>query len=119
VTPADFKTRFPEFASETDQRVQLFINDALPLLDQARWDDLYDVGLANLVAHELSLANTNVLVGGVGTAGDETSVSVGDVSIDRGADLVKMEMEDTYYKTSYGQRFRKYQRLVGGGGVAV
>ena len=54
MTPSEFKTQFPEFAAETDERVQLFIDRAAPHFDVERWGDLYPDGVAYHVAHELA-----------------------------------------------------------------
>lgn len=121
MTPADFKTRFPEFAGESDARVQLFITDAIPLFDVSRWGDLYEAGVASFVAHELSLANAQTLASGQAAvlAGDEISTSVGDVSLTRDAQLAREQVADPYLRTSYGQKYRRLVRLVGTGGVAL
>lgn len=115
MTPAEFKVRYPEFNTETDQRVQLFLDEAIPHLDEARWDDLYVQGLGLYVAHSLALANADVGV----DVGNDTNVKVGDVSISKDATIVKAQMENEFLRTTYGQRYARVARLVGGGGVAT
>lgn len=121
MTPTEFKARFPEFSSETDDRVQLFINDADPLFDQARWDDLYPVGLANLVAHELVVANEQTAAAGKISrlANDTLTKKVGDVQVGKDTMLLNKQAENPYMRTSYGQKYLNLRKLVGMGGVAV
>lgn len=115
MTPTEFKTRYPEFTAESDQRVQLFIDEAIPHLDQPRWDDLYVQGLGLYVAHSLASANADVGV----DVGNETSVKVGDVSISKDSSIVKAQMEDDLLRTTYGQQYRRLARMVGAGGIAT
>lgn len=121
MTPTEFKARFPEFSSETDGRVQLFINDADPLFDQSRWDDLYSVGLANLVAHELVVANEQTAAAGkIGRlANDTLTKKVGDVQVTKDTMLLNKQAQNPYMRTSYGQKYLQLRRLVGMGGVSV
>lgn len=121
MTPTEFKARFPEFSSETNDRVQLFINDADPLFDQARWDDLYPVGLANLVAHELVVANVQTAAAGqIGKLSNDTlTKKVGDVQSGKDSMLLNKQAENPYMRTTYGQKYLNLRKLVGAGGVAV
>lgn len=121
MTPTEFKTRFPEFAAETDARVQLFINDAEPNFDLARWDDLYEVGVAYFVAHEISLANLQTKLGGSAgsLAGDVSQKKVGEVSVTRDTGLLNRQADDPFLRTVYGQKYAYYRKLVGMGGAAV
>lgn len=121
MTPAEFKTRFPEFASTADARVQLFIDDADPLFDVERWGDLYSAGLANLVAHELVMANTQTAAAGSAAklAGDTITKKVGDVQVTKDTMLLNKQADNPYLRTFYGQKYLTYRKLVGMGAVAV
>lgn len=121
MTPAEFKTRFPEFASETDQRVQLFIDDAEPLFDEERWGDLYQAGVAYFVAHELTMANLQTAQGGSAkaTANDTLSKKVGEVQTAKDASLLNKQADNPYLRTLYGQKYLAYRRIVGMGAAAV
>lgn len=114
MTPAEFKVRYPEFTAETDQRVQLFLDEAIPHLDEARWDDLYVQGLGLYVAHSLASANADVGV----DIGNETNVKVGDVSISKDASIVEAQMENDLLRTTYGQKYWRLAKMVGAGGIA-
>lgn len=120
MTPTEFKTRFPEFTSETDTRVQLFITDADPFFDVERWDTLYSVGVANYVAHKLAVANAQTS-GGTGGALADTSVNkkVGDLQIQKSEAALLKKMDDPFMATTYGQEYRRLQRLVGMGALSV
>lgn len=118
MSPSEFKTRYPEFASETDPRIQVFIDEAVPHLDQDRWGDLYTQGLGLYVAH--SLAWENAIAGtGSSSVDDDTSVSVGDVTISKSADVAAKQMANDFLRTPYGQRFDRLRKLVGAGAIAL
>lgn len=121
MTPAQFKARFPEFDHETSPRIQLFIDEAAAFFDVARWDALYPVGLANLVAHELTLANLQTVqaAGAAALGNDDASVRVGDVSVSKDGALLKAQAENPYLRTMYGQRYLSYRKLIGIGACAV
>lgn len=120
MTPAEFKARFPEFASETDQRVQLFIDDADPLFDQERWGDLYPAGVANLVAHELVMANQRVAQGSSASLNnDDLTTKVGDVQVAKDTMLLNKQADNPYLRTFYGQKYLSYRKIVGLGAVSV
>lgn len=117
MTPAEFKTRFPEFVAELDSRVQFFIDDAIPFFDVERWDDTYPIGIAYFVAHALTMANTRVANGAA--VDDETSVTAGELSVTRSAQLIMAQAETEYLKTIYGQTYWLLAKRVGRGAVAL
>jgi len=120
MTPAEFKTRFPEFASETDARVQLFITDADPVFDVERWDTFYPAGVAYYVAHKLAVANAQVTAGTAGLLfSDAVNKKVGDLQVQRSEAALLRKMEDPMMSTTYGQEYRRLQKLVGIGAHAV
>ena len=120
ITPTDFKTRYPEFDSVTDARVQFFIDDALLEIDEGRWGDLFDRGTAALTAHLLAVATTTEAANGKGGAlGPVINKSVGDVSVGFGISLVSVQNREWYYSTPYGQDFWRLVQRVGAGAVAV
>ena len=121
ITPSTFKTRYTAFASEADARVQLFIDEALPHLDEDRWGDLYDQGLSLLVAHNLSIENTMAGTGGGSDADLDSAgtTTVGSVTISKGTELAKAMVENEYLRTTYGQRYDQLRKVVGAGAVAL
>jgi len=120
MTPAEFKLRYTEFASESNDRVQIFIDEAIPHLDQDRWGEWYTQGLGLYVAHSLAWENM-IAAGGGAAAGsdDDSSVSVGDVSIAKSADVAAQQMGNDLLRTSYGQRYNRLRLMVGAGAVAL
>jgi len=103
VTPSSFKIRFPEFATETDDRIQLFIDDAELILNATTWGTKYDLGVAYLAAHCLSIANLNS-AGDFTPYGPLTGKAVDGTSISFAS--ATYAIDDTFYaSTSYGLRY--------------
>lgn len=57
VTATSFKVVYPEFATEADERIDIFLGKAALLINQANWGSLYDEGIETLTAHKLARAN--------------------------------------------------------------
>ena len=109
----DFRTRFPEFADDTeypDARIQLFIEDSALIYmgeDENRWCGKYDVAQAYLTAHLLTVATWSE-VGDVNSKlGVVTSKSAGGVSVGRAyTGSPGSSDDDEWFKsTSYGMRY--------------
>ena len=115
ITPATFKTRFPEFASEDDARVQLFLDDAVVILNEPYWGAKYDLGQSYLAAHYLALANQTASgENPEGTAGPITGRSVDGTSVSfAGGAAAKNQAEAYYMQTSYGQRYLALVKSLG------
>ena len=117
VTPSSFKIRFPEFDSETDSRIQLFIDDAVCEVNEIVWDIKTDLGVSYLAAHFLSVANETTLGGG--SSGPITARSVDGTSASYGSTTTD-NLSDAYFsKTSYGQRYVQLRSLLVGAGYIV
>jgi len=132
MTPAEFKIRFPEFASEIDARIQFFIDDADCAFDLCRWGCCYVVGIANYVAHNMAMANyiasgdaAGAFPGSssISNAQQWTSKTVGDVSVTRGNSTGigngKSQQDSPFFKTLYGQEYLRLLRLVSIGATAA
>lgn len=121
MAPSEFKTLFPEFSTEADARVQLFIDRAAPHFDIGRWGDLYSDGVAYFAAHELTLANAQAAQGGgvKALANDVVAKKVGDVSVTKDAALLAKQADNPFYRTLYGQKYLYLRRQVGMGGLSV
>ncbi len=120
MTPTEFKTRFPEFTTVADARVQVFLDEAEPMFDVERWESFYTQGLGNLVAHELALATPSLKIATMSGAADgKTSKKVGAVAVTYAAELITAAAKNPYMRTSYGQKYSELRRLVGIGAVAV
>lgn len=121
MTPSEFKTQFPEFAAETDARVQLFIDLAAPYFDVDRWGDLYPYGVAYYVGHELALANAQAAQGGSVQAmtNDTLTKKVGDVQVTKDTGLLAKQADNPFYRTLYGQKYLYLRKQVGMGSLSV
>ncbi len=99
-TPANFKIRFPEFVSESDSRIQLFIDDATSVVNANCPNS--DLMITYLTAHLLTSANATE-GGNTDSIQPIASESVGDVSRSFGG--TAGDASDGYYSTAYGQRY--------------
>lgn len=118
ITPSTFKVRFPEFVSEEDARIQLFLDDAELILNSTYWGDKLDLGTAYFTAHSLAVANRMAEGGSAGTTGPVSARAVDGVSVTYGssAPVAGSQGEAYYLSTSYGQ---KYLALVKSLGIAA
>ena len=121
VTPTSFKAEYTEFASESDARVQIYLDHAALEMSAGVWGNLYDRGLSALAAHLLAIANRNAASSGTGvaTGGALTSRSVGSVSVSFGISASSGSTEDFYRSTAYGAEYWRLAKQVGMGIVAV
>ena len=122
VTPTEFKARYTEFASTSDARCQVYLDDAAGEMNEGRWGDLYDRGQAALAAHLLSVADQNAASGGSGAAlgGQVASRTVGSVSVSFSNGVVSGgSAENFFLSTSYGAEYWRLSLKVGMGIEAV
>lgn len=108
VTVASFKVRFPEFSSESDTRIQLFLDDAVVVLNEAYWGVKYDLGLNYYTAHSLALANKATASGGSGSSGGGGAISsrsVDGTSVSYATMTPNSGTEAYYSQTSYGREY--------------
>lgn len=106
---ATFKTRFPEFSTTADARVQLFLDDAALHMDSLnKWLTFYDVAQAYYAAHLLVVASVTES-GDFGTVAPLAHQEVDEVVIKNAIDNVSPTAEDLY-STSYGKRYVLYRR---------
>jgi hypothetical protein len=118
ITPAEVKTKFPEFTDVDDTVIQSYIDDAYLEVNEARAGRYYEIILYYLIAHyiALSLAATD---GNNRGSGLIASMAVGDTSI--GFSTIQSQSNSDFYyqQTQYGLRFLRYQTFCGGGGLIV
>lgn len=118
ITTATFKTRFPEFASVDDARIQLFIDDATNILNEAYWSVKYDLGLSYLAAHMLALGEKSS-GGATGSNGLVASRSVDGASVSY-TNATPENSGDAYYmSTTYGQRYIALRRTLQGAAIVI
>lgn len=110
VTPASFKALFPEFSSQTDPRVQLFLDQASRRVDAATFGARADDALSYLTAHLLAVANTAGQAATSGASGPVSSKTVGPLSVSFASNWGSASGSgDNYQATYYG---REYLTLV-------
>jgi hypothetical protein len=120
MTAAEFKSRFPAFASEPNARVDSYFARAVPYFDVERWGGFYSDGVAGWVAHNIVLDNAAERDSTTDPdTGDVTEKHVGPVGMSRDSQLMNKQADNPYYSTKYGQRYLRLARLVGAGGTAV
>lgn len=56
MTPAQFRTRFPEFVSASNEMVSAYLTSAALEMNEDIWGDRYDEGQAYLAAHKMALS---------------------------------------------------------------
>ena len=117
VTAASFKVVYPEFASETDVRIDLFLGKAALLVNETKWGSLYDEGIETLTAHKLARANEAAGSDNGKGKGQLVSKDIKDhVSLtyakeDQGSSS-KSSSESEYSTTIYGKQYLALFRRV-------
>lgn len=117
MTPADFKTEYPEFAGVDDTVVQLALTRSVPHFDTGRWGAKLDEGVGLWVAHRLAMRNQSATFG-AGSGSSETK-KVGDVSVTRSATFGATANRSYYELTKYGKAYWELVGTVGIGALAV
>lgn len=107
----DFCTRFPEFDTETDARIQLFLDDAALNMhseESGKWLVFYDVAHQYYAAHLLTAAMSTE-VGDSGALAPAQHQEVDDVLVKNAISDLSVTADDLY-STSYGKRYISYRR---------
>ena len=112
VTVDTFKVRFPEFISIENCRIELFLADAVLGVNEAFWGDKYDLGIAYLAAHFLTLSEKGA-TGGKGAVGAVSSRSVDGSSVSYAVPTPGTAQENFLSATVYGQRFLAMMKTLG------
>ncbi len=118
MTPEIFKLRFPEFLCEDDDRIQMFIDDSVIILNETFWGDKYELGLAYLSAHFL-IAGTKTANGDKSVSGTVSGKSVDGVSISYAVQTPNNIQESFFSSTSYGQRYLVLKKSLSIGAAIV
>lgn len=116
ITASEFKIRFPEFVSESNERIDLFIEDAEIILNEAYWGDKYNIGLHYYTAHLLVIANKASESGNTGSVAPIAGRSVDGVSISYSSGNIgnKINEGDVWLNsTQYGQRYINLRKNLG------
>lgn len=115
-TLAEFRTRFPEFGSTTDDRINLFLGDS-EILIPTSWGDIRDLGIYYLTAHNLAVATKTATGNTAGVQGVQ-SKSVEGVSVTYQSTTIS---EDNIYyaSTSYGKRYLELKKRLSVGNAQL
>lgn len=97
---------FPEFAAETDSRVDRFIDVAGLSVAEGPWGNMADTAKIYLTAHLLAMANR----GQSGASGPVTGEKVGDLSRNY-ADMTSV-FKNELAATPYGVEYLRLRRQV-------
>jgi hypothetical protein len=116
VTPTTFKTRFPEFSTETDPRIQIFIDDSEIFISESKFGTLFDLAVSYLTAHYLSVADKSSS-GSSSSVGSVASKSVEGVSVSFNKMAAATQADDFYASTIYGQRYLELRSQIAVGNV--
>lgn len=127
VTPATFRTAFPEFADASaypDATITTWIGFASKLLSVDRWSELLDLGTSLFVAHNLILATRDIAAtsrGGAAGSGSGVvaSKSVDKVSVSYDTGAATISGAGAWNLTTYGVRYLQLARMVGAGAVQI
>ncbi len=114
ITPASFKIRFQEFDCSKSATIQMFIDDAVLILNEAFWGKKYDLGLYYLTAHYLSKGIATAVAKGKGQAGSMVSGrAVDGTSITYAVPAIENQDDAYYSSTAYGQRYVQLRSKLG------
>lgn len=115
-TPADFKARYPSFASVDDAVIQGVLDNEVPLYVGQNWINQanYTQGAMLYAAHALTLdgfgTGPEAQAAGKGLLG-YSSIRSGSLSLTRASRGSAAEVAGSLALTSYGQRFLEIQRI--------
>lgn len=106
----DFKKRFPEFAENEDERIQMFLDDAaLIMSSEPKWLGFYSIARLYYAAHFMVVSEHT-------ESGDSSALSpvkkqeVDDVLIESAISDVEPSY-DELVSTSYGKRVMFYRKI--------
>ncbi|CAJ0719394.1 hypothetical protein LMG6871_02834 [Ralstonia edaphis] len=127
MTPADFRTDFPEFTDSTkytDASIQFWMGIAVSFVNPDRWGVLTDLGVALVTAHHLVLGQRDQAAAAVGGVpgeikGPTASKSVDKVSVSYDTGAVALSDAGFWNLTTYGVRFMTIARAMGAGGMQL
>lgn len=117
-TPENFRLRFPEFTSQSDEVIGLLQADASLEMGESEdgWLGCYSYCHDYLTAHYLTLRNTQIKGDASSQSGIPTNVSVGGQSVA----YASTSGNNTYLNsTSYGQVYTVRRNLLFAGGGVV
>ncbi len=120
ITAARFVEVLPEFAPVPDSGYEPWVTVSQSVVDPGEWEDLYEIGAALWIAHNLAMDKAASRSGGAGTVSGPMSMKrVDKVAAGYDTGAVTTVGAGAYNATSYGIRFLELQRIIGGGAIVV
>lgn len=127
MTLAEFRARYPEFASTTvypDVIVQDWLDTADTFLVPERWGTSLNLGIGLFTAHFLALGRQSALSGANGAApgvssGVVASKSLGGASISYESIQGSFNNAGAWALTTYGRQYWTLFRMIGMGGLQL
>lgn len=123
-TATVFKARYPEFDAVSDTRVDVFVGEALHLVDETWVENDYQPAIMALAAHRLVMEGEPALSNGIpfnpspSQSGNIVRRRVGDVEVELESSSDNVSDRDKrssflldLSKTPYGRRFTQLLRL--------
>jgi hypothetical protein len=114
-TAAEFRARFPEYASDppSDATIEVYIADAALFVDECAWGTKYELGILYYAAHLLTLALESASGAAGGVSGAVASRAVDGVSVSYTNAQPKDQSEAWFNSTTYGQRYLNMLQTLG------
>lgn len=120
ITAARFVEILPEFAPVPSGNYEPWVTFSQSHVDPGQWADLYEMGAAFWIAHQVAMGKAAAKSGGAGTvSGPMTTKRVDKVAAGYDTSAVTIAGAGSYNATSYGIRFLELQRLIGAGPIVV
>lgn len=127
ITPATFRTNFPEFASVTiypNTMIQFWLDVAYKQVRRQVWQDQTDLGVQLFVAHNCALEAQAIKAAAAGQipgtiVGPANSKSVDKVSVSYDTTAGTVPGWGNWNLTNYGTRFKYFVSVFGVGGIQI
>jgi Protein of unknown function (DUF4054) len=124
LTPAQFRSDFPEFANPvmfTDGLITSWITTVGYLLNAQKWGGLLTIGTELLVAHNITLSARDQAAALAGGAPGEMTGAVSGKGVDKvnvsfDTNAAALKNAGDYALTSYGIRYFRLAHMIGAGG---
>lgn len=120
ITAERFAEILPEFAPVPTTAYEPWLTVSKSIVDPQMWGDLYEVGAALWIAHNLAMDKAAKNSGGAGRISGPMSMKrVDKVAAGYDTGAVTVAGAGNYNATSYGVRFLEFQRIIGVGPLVI
>jgi hypothetical protein len=120
ITAERFAEILPEFSPVPDSGYEPWVTAVRAIVDPGVWgDELYEIGAALWIAHQVTMDKTSTRSGGAPMSGPMSTKRVDKVAVGYDTGAVTVAGAGSYNATSYGVRFLEFQRIIGAGPIVV